>query len=72
MGDWLRSATDHIPDPNSVLCLCNFANANEEFSLTVSKTSLNTERIAKIGMAALIERTGETYSRLYADQGSLP
>ena len=55
-----------------MLFLCNFANANEEFSLLVSKISSDTERIAKVSMTPLIERASETYSRLHADQGSPP
>ncbi len=55
-----------------MLFLCNFADSNEEFSLIVGDTSLKAERIAKVGMVPLIERTGETYSRLYAEERSSP
>ena len=55
-----------------MLCLCGLADSNQEFSLILGNTSSDVERIAKVGMAPLIERTGKTYSRLYADQGSSP
>ncbi len=72
IGDRLRSTRDHIAEPKGVLFLCNFADSDEEFSLLVGDRSLKAERITKVGMAALIERTGETDSRLNSYQGSSP
>jgi len=61
-----------VARPKTVFGVSPFTYADEKFSGFASDTAVHPERVAKVGVAALIERAAQSNPRLHRNQHTLP